>query len=83
MTRAAKSRVTLRENEIMRHRLLLILLIVTGLGCGPVYSPLAAHSIKVSEHVEQDVVWVLRNGEAVVRCSNAEKVPVCVKAQPR
>jgi len=67
----------------MRKQAFLLLLVTSAVGCGPTYTPLATHTLKVSDHVEQDVVWVLQRGDAVVRCSNTDKGPVCIRAQNR
>lgn len=63
-------------------RTLGIALFVTALtaGCGPKYVPVSAHTIDVSEHVEKDVIWVLRDGDTLVRCTTTEKGAVCAPA---
>lgn len=61
--------------------LALSMLLATLAGCGPRYTPLSAHTIDVSADVEKDVIWVLRDGETPVRCSNTDQGPVCVPAR--
>lgn len=48
-----------------------------GLGCGPVYQPMASHTIAVGENQEVDVIWVQRLEKDLVRCQNTAQGPVC------
>lgn len=64
-----------------RHIAIALVLALFALGCGPRYSPLAAHTVASGENVQQDVVWVLQGSDIVLRCTNTQKGPVCVTAR--
>jgi hypothetical protein len=63
-------------------RIVAVLLLGLGaLGCGPRYSPLAAHTLAAGENSDQDVVWITEDREVIRRCTNGKSGPVCTAVQ--
>ena len=49
-------------------------------GCLKVVAPLAKHEIRMANGETNDVVWIVRDRDAVYRCALYNKRPYCVKA---
>lgn len=60
---------------------LIVLLGMGAVGCGPRYGSLAAHTLAAGENNDLDIVWVVEDGERVMRCQNSKSGPVCTTAQ--
>lgn len=57
--------------------------IFSSLSCvRPVWG-LSAHTLKSAQGQKYDVVWVVRDQEAIYRCTSHQNRPYCVKAQFR
>ena len=54
-----------------------LLVALAGTACGPVYQPMAAHTIAVGENQEVDVIWVQEVNEQLLRCQSTPQGPVC------
>ncbi len=59
----------------------IVLLGMAAAGCGPRYGGLAAHTLDAGENNQLDIVWVVEDGERVMRCQNSKTGPVCTTAQ--